>query len=394
MCLRALIVNKKRLAMRILAVVTLTLLPAIANAQAEKAKLAWNLPWDADWVTAVSFVGPNRVAAGNNLGDILVWELPGESGGPAPKPVRRLVGHSNTINRLLTTPDGRVLISASNDHTIRYWDLDAPAKGDEVVALNLRAREEAIKRKSAKVPPPIETKVAIQDANRVLDGHREWVLGLSINRDGSTLVSGDDKGEVIIWDRGAGKERQRLHVKGWVYGMALAPDASSLLVAERLPRVFDSGRHAGIKIWDPVKAVVRHDLTKIFKGEMLSAAAYSPDGKVLAVARGGEIDGTNGKVTLLDPSDGSKMRELTPGHLNGATDVVFHPDGKALYSAGRDTVVRAWSIPDGKLVQELGQPRGGQFKDWIHAVAVAPDGRWLAAADMMGQVQVWSLTAK
>src|SRR2546428_4227749 len=53
----------------------------------DKAALAWNLPWDADWVTAVSFVGPNRIAAGNNLGHILIWELPGGSGGAAPSPV-------------------------------------------------------------------------------------------------------------------------------------------------------------------------------------------------------------------------------------------------------------------------------------------------------------------
>jgi WD40 repeat protein len=381
--------------MRTLSLIAIAaLFPATASAQSDKAALAWNLPWDADWVTAVSFVGPNRVAAGNNVGDILVWQLPGTAGDPAPKPMRRLVGHTNTINRLIATPDGRWLISASNDHTVRYWDLQADAKGEETVVLNLRAREEAIKRKQAKVPPPVEAKVAVQDAARVLDGHREWVLGLSLSHDGNTLVTGDDKGEVIVWDRPAAKERQRFQVKGWVYALALAPDASALLVSERMPRVFDSGRYAGIKIWDPVKKEVRHDFGKLFKGEMMAAAAFSPDGKVLAVGRGGEVGSSMVKVTLLDPATGGKLRELTPGHFEGVTDVVFHPDGKILYTTGRDTVVRAWRVEDGKLLQELGKPRGGQSKDWIHAVAVSPDSRWLAAADMMGQVQVWSLTAK
>ena len=86
------------------------------------------------------------------------------------------------------------------------------------------------------------------------------------------------------------------------------------------------------------------------------------------------------------------MRELTPGHLYGVTDMVFHPDGKHLASGGRDTVVRIWNAADGKLVKELGKPRGGQFKDWIHAVSFSADGRWLAAADMAGAVQVWSFT--
>jgi WD40 repeat protein len=369
--------------------------PAAAQpAEFGKAALAWNLPWDADWVTAVSFVGPSRVAAGNNLGEILLWELPGESGGAAPMPVRRLVGHTNTVNRLVATPDGRWLISASNDRTVRYWDLDAPAKGAEPIVLNARTRAEAIKRKSSKVPAPIEAKVAVQSAERVLEGHKDWVLGLGLSGDGNVLASGDDKGEVILWDRPAGKELRRWKVKGWTWALALAPDASLLCVSERLPLVFDSGRHSGLKLWDAAKGEVRHDLGKLFSKEIIAAAAFAPDGKLLAVARGGEVDGPNGKVTLIDPESGKKVRELMPGHLNGATDVAFHPDGKHLFSAGRDTVVRIWRVEDGKMVQELGQPRGGQFKDWIHAVAVSPDARWLAAADMMGQVQVWSLVAK
>jgi WD40 repeat protein len=61
-----------------------------------------------------------------------------------------------------------------------------------------------------------------------------------------------------------------------------------------------------------------------------------------------------------------------------------------LTSTGRDTLVRLWSVPDGKLVKELGKPRGGQFKDWIHAVGFSADGQWLAAGDMTGSVPVWS----
>jgi len=356
-----------------------------------RSSLAWNLQWDTDWVTAVSFVGDNRIAAGNNLGHILVWELPGGSGGAAPSLVRRLVGHTNTINRLVATPDGRWLISASNDHTIRYWDMQAPAKGEEAIVLNARTREDLIKRKSSKVPPPIEAKVATQESERTLSGHKDWVLGLALSKDGNTLVSGDDKGEVIVWDRATGNKRAQWKVKGWVWALALSPDGFSLCVSERVHLVFDSGRHAGLKTWD-LKGQVKQDFGKLMVKEMpVAAAAFSPDGKMLAVGRGGETD--SGKVTLLDPADGKKLRELTPGHYSGLTDIAFHPDGKHLFTWGRGTGVRVWKGGDGKLVKELGTPRGGQFKDWIHAVSVSPDGRWLAAADLAGAVQVWALVS-
>src|SRR5262249_42834309 len=132
----------------------------------KKAGPAWNLPWDADWVTAVCFLGSTRrIAAGNNLGQILLWELPDKIGAATPSAVRRLDGHTNAISRLLGTRDGRWLISASYDHTIKYWDMQAEGKGSTTLVLNSRTREEiAGQRYGGKVPPPLETKVQTQQA--------------------------------------------------------------------------------------------------------------------------------------------------------------------------------------------------------------------------------------
>jgi WD40 repeat protein len=359
----------------------------------DKSALAWTLPWDADWVTAVALVGSTRrVAAGNSLGQILLWDLPEKAGGPAPVPARRLDGHTNRITRLCATPDGRWLLSASLDHSIRYWDMQADAKGDDVVVLNARRRAElAARRNGPKPPPPVEAKVKVQPAARVLDAHKEWVTALSLTPDAKHLLSGDDGGNVLLWDRASGKELRRWKAKAWVQAAALAPDGRQAFVSERKPLVFDSGRRSGAVLWDAAAGTIQHDLGKDFKGMFFSAAAYSPDGKTLAISRGGEVDGPKGTVTLIDPTSGKKIRELTPGHLNGACDLAFHPGGAVLASCGRDTTVRLWSIPDGKLLKELGKPRGGQFKDWVCAVAFSPDGTRLAGGDQAGAVAVWTL---
>jgi WD40 repeat protein len=357
-----------------------------------KATQAWALPWDADWVTAVCFLGgTRRIAAGNNLGEILLWDLPEKTGSQVPAPMRKLEGHTNVVTRLLSSPDGRWLISSSFDHTIRYWDIQAAAKGSATVALNATTRKDLIQRRSSKVPALVEAKVPTQESARTLTEHREWVTAMALSTDGETLSSGDDAGQVILWDRAAAKEVRRWQVKGWCYALALSPDKKQAAVSERLPLIFDSGRFESVKLWNAITGKMERDVTAAAPKMQISAVAYSPDGKLLALARGGEASGLSGKVYLVDPASGKKVRELGPGHLDGATDLAFHPDGKHLASAGRDTTVRVWNIADGKLVKELGKPRGGQSKDWICAISFSPDGRWLAAADMAGAVQVWSL---
>ncbi len=355
----------------------------------EKATLVWTLPWDADWVTTVCFTNTSRrLVAGNNLGQMLLWELPETPGGAAPLPIRQLQGHTNSLTRLLRTPDGKSLISASFDHTIRFWDVNTATTGTATIQLNETTRAEAKRRRSSKIPEPISATVAVQPSARVFAGHQDWILGLSLSASGKVLLSGDDAGVVIVWDVESGKELRRWKLAGWAYGLALSPDGKQALIAERVPLVFDSGRQAAVHLWDVTTGKVQHDLSKLFAKHHMATSAYSPDGVVVALGRGGELDGNNGKITFIDPKTGKQLRELTPGHLYGATDVVFHPDGKHLASAGRDTVVRIWNR-DGKLLKELGKPRGGQFKDWIHAIAFSPEGNWLAAADMAGSVQVW-----
>ena len=372
----------------------------------EKATLLWSFTWDADWVSAVSFIGEKHFAAGNNLGEILIWELPekpeplgespSEKSKPAdkserplylsPKPVRQMVGHSNIINRLLCA-ENRWLISASNDHTLKYWDIEAKPSGMAKHVLNARTIEDINRNKNSgrKPPPPLEAEVQTQDASKIIQG-KEWIIGASLSQDETTLITGDDAGQVAVYDRKTGAEKKRWQVKGWAFAVAISPDLKQSLVSERYPLVFDSGRHTAVKLWDVATSTVQHDLSKEFKDMQIASAAYSRDGKILALGRGGEGEG---KIFLIDPSTGKKIRELSPIHQYGVTDLCFHPDGKHLASTGRDTVMRIWNIEDGKMVKELGKPRGGQFKDWFHALSFSPDGTRIAVADMAGYIHLW-----
>jgi WD40 repeat protein len=349
------------------------------------------LIWDPDWVTAVTFIGSTRkLAAGNNLGEIILWDLPEKPGDEAPIPVRKLTGHTNVVSKLLSTTDGRWLISSSYDHTIRIWDMTASASGSAELVLNARtiADAEARKANGAKVPKALPAKVELQTSAHVI-GLTEWVTSIVLSKDGQQLASGDDSRQVVIWNLADRRELKRIKVKGWVQALGMTPDFKRAIISERIPLVFDSGRHAGLRIWDVEKASILKELGAEYKEMYLGSVAYSADGKMIAAGRGGEASGLSGVVFLLD-SEGKKLKEFKPGHLDGLTDLAFHPDGKHILSSGRDTMVRIWNTESGKQVAELGKSRGGQSKDWICAISISASGDTIAGADMAGAVQIWS----
>ncbi len=359
------------------------------------AKVIFTLPWNSEVISAVAFIGNDKVAAANKRGDILIWNLP-PAGGKTPDPVRRLVGHTGEINRLLVTPDGKTLISASNDRTVKYWDALSDAGTPGTIVLNdgtpLKGVVEKVDKLPA-LPPPVEAKVIVQKPIKELAGHKEWIQALAVSWNGKRLVSGDDQGAIIVWDLPAGKELLRWPCKNWVRSLAIAPEGKTVAASQHVPGRDKIVVPPSFHLWNLETGEMKVDLTKEVTGGM-SAIAYSPDGKWLATGRGNiEVERPDSRVTLLDPSTGKKIRELTPGHSRGVTDIAFHPDGKHIFSAGRDQLVKVWQLADGKLVRDLGKFAERGY--WITSIAISPDGRCLAAADdSTRQVVIYALTGR
>jgi WD40 repeat protein len=388
-----------------------------------KSKLQYQLTFEGSWPSSVVFLdSARRVAAGNKLGQIFIWDLPEtpppiqgnskERKAPDVAPVRRLDGHQNEISRLVVTPDGKQLISASYDRTIRIWPLDAPAAGKAEAVLDADTRQREARRtgkKEASTAPGVT--VETQTTCHVLEGHGGWVSALGISGDGKRLVSGDVTSKVIVWDLAGRKPIAEWsgHPWNWIVAAALSADGETALVSEyRYKRDDFDIPCPALKLWNASDGKEKLDLLKVqfpkmnpaertygsaqlwrkFVANGLITVALSADGKLIAAGQGGETD--TGKVHLLDSSSGKLLRDVA-GHLNGATDVRFSSDGQHVISVGRDTSVRICQVSDGKEVAVLGSPRGGQFKDWFSCVALAPDERAVAVADIGGQVQIWEI---
>lgn len=401
----------------------------------DKPEHVWQLLFEGEWPTSVAFLEDRQhLAAGNRGGDIYVWQLPAEppsaeelndeqkkkkkeAGPPNFAPKFKLKGHTNGITHLIAIDGGKRLISASLDHTIRIWDLSQSPSGSETVILDPQTRERDSQygskeeKEAIRNAPGVEVQVLSE--SRVLQGHKNWIQALAISADGRRLLSGDDSCLSIVWDLTSLEQvtSWQGYDRVWVTSAALSPDGSLAFTGEYAAPRGDFDRPAAqARLWNASDGTLRLDLLKLWTpdvkdedrndsygygqawGKLLKSglvcAAFSPDGKLLAAGQGGETD--TGKVHLIEVESG-KIERSVAGHQYGVCDCKFSADGKYILSCGRDTTVQICQVADGKEIAKLGESRGGQFKDWLPAVAIAPDQQWVAAADIGGYVQLWKL---
>ncbi len=80
----------------------------------------------------------------------------------------------------------------------------------------------------------------------------------------------------------------------------------------------------------------------------------------------------------------------TGGHTATVNALIFTPGGNCLISAGDDKTIRIWSLETGRSERTLRGEIALGTKGVVHALAISPDGRWLAAA---GDMEVGERTA-
>jgi WD40 repeat protein/serine/threonine protein kinase len=343
--------------------------------------------------------------------------------------------HSNRVERVVFSPDGRQIASGCLDGTIQIWDAatgsvlhhlhqghkDAPttssltysSDGQHVAAADYHGDVRVWKAMTG------ELLAAFQ-------AHEQPIWNLAISPDGRTLASASFDGSVKLWDLGAKDRRDADRLIGPplkhpvnVETVAFSADGGHLLTAcwdgrvrtwdlatgqetASFPASVESGWVAcfspdarrlawayldgTVKVWHT--ATGREEFNVRSNQHWIFSVAFSPDGRRVAL---GGMDGT---VRLLNGSTGRETLTIY-AHSQPADSVAFSPDGHRLVSASKDRTVRVW---DASPLSD--DPQAGHcvtltaHQHQVRGVAFSPDGRWLASASWDHTAKLWELLGK
>ena len=257
--------------------------------------------------------------------------------------VQTLEGHTEQIESLTYSPDGRWLVSAGGDNAARIWDLDAGR------------------------------------ALHTLIGQDHWAQDISFFPNNDTIATRGADSLVSLWSVKTGEFLRAVPENaGRIYAMAMAPDGETF-ASLSYPDYYASKLFGGnIDIWN-ARSGARLRTIRGHTSSRLSVD-FSPDGKAVASA------GMGGVLRIQDANTGETIHEIDGrGNRWRASSARYSPDGKTLLSFG-GAGIQIWDAQTGRLIETLEELRPSSFS------AFSADGSMLA--EMGSEIRIWDLKTR
>ncbi|POM71144.1 Nuclear distribution protein PAC1, partial [Phytophthora palmivora] len=302
-------------------------------------------------ITCVAFHPVFSVlVSGSEDATVKVWDF--ETG----EYERTLKGHTNPVQAVAFNGSGSLLASTSTDLSIKIWDFSSD--GDYECLRTLRGHDHNVcgivfgpdlasdrlyscSRDNTIKVWELSTGYCVNTLNA---GHTDWVRDVAVSDDGLYLASCGNDRSILFWDlqhmRVLQSIREHEHV---VESVVFAKTGIQEQVIERA----HSKKLTATGALTPANGTSspessNHDMTGSTAGEPTGAVAIAsaPTVRRMKFLLSGSRDRT---VRLWEAFSGMQLM-LFASHENWVREIRFHPSGKYALSAGEDKTIRVFDI--------------------------------------------------
>jgi WD40 repeat protein len=348
--------------------------------------------WHKSTVGDAAFSPDGRMLlTGSNDNTAQLWAVPGGKLLAGPLDLHR------SVRRVAFAPDGRS-VATQDGELIRLWALPQEGMPMSRLPLDGRCSFAALSPDGTLAVPtgmsftPLRTLRSTR-AYRVATGEPAGpplhsggpIVDAVFSPDGRSVATLDirdapasDAQEVRVWDWTSGQRRWRAALPSVPRSVAYHPEGHRLAVlcAGGELRVFDSGDGREVLHWQAHDAEHNADHW-VNNGKV----AFSPDGQTLLTW------GMGNDVRVWE-ADTGRPRYPPLRHRDKCHDVQFSPDGRSMALASYDGSVRVRDLATGAVVAEL-----PAHPDQVYCAGFSPDGRLLVTACRDRSVRVWDWQA-
>jgi WD40 repeat protein len=324
-----------------------------------------NLEGHKNGVNSVQFSPDGKtLVSGSSDTSIKLWSVNGDSlltiPGCEANSAPSCLGHRQGIQSTIFSPNGKTIVSAGEDKTIKFWDLKGHRQHE------IQGCKPQDKLKTQKPCP----------------GHDGIVMSLAFSPDGKRLVSVSDDTTAKIWNPDGTLLKVLTAQKGVIRSVQFSNDKNSQTFAT-------ASDDSTLNVWSDDGI-----LLKTFKGHVdrVYSAAFTPDSHTL-------ISGGSDRKLRFWRLDRS-LTKATRAHLDGVKSVSFSPNGQWIASAGEDHTIKLWNRT-GTLLKVLDLDRCIPFKQPCQAdkaiaysLKFSPNSKILASANSDGKVRLWGLNGE
>lgn len=303
-----------------------------------------------------------------------------------------LVGHTYYVNFASFSTDGKQIVSASTDKTIKIWDTQTGRMQKTITGHNANVNSVLFNKKGDLVLSASGNDVEKDNTVRVwdvftgeciktYDGFTSLVHFATFSPDEEMIAGASKDKTVRLWDVKTNACKILRGHSGEVFSVSFSGDGK-LLASSSYDRT--------IRIWDTHTG----RCIKTLKGHTggINSVAFSPNSRKIVSASGYYIQNMDisemvhdNTIRVWDIATGQCDRILE-GHNSDVTFVSYSIDGQKIVSASADKTVRVWGAESGQCLKTISTNEG-----CVNSAMFSPNGQKIVFTSSF-LIHIWDLS--